>query len=91
MLIFKKNIYETSESIHPENMDNQFFDPYNFVFHSLLTDREIFFGLNQLPKIEAGERVKTLFPHIICDKLKCKYSFETCPQNYFEIIPNAKN
>ena len=63
MLIFKKNIYEASESIHPENMDDQFFDPHNFVSHSLLTDREIFFGLKQLPKREAGERAKTLFPH----------------------------
>ena len=63
MLIFKKNIYEASESIHPENMDDQFFDPYNFIFHSLLTDREIFFGLNQLSESNAGERAKTLFPH----------------------------
>ena len=63
MLIFKKNIYEAPESIHPENMDDQFFDPYNFIFHSLLTDREIFFGLNQLPKSEAVERAKSLFPH----------------------------
>ena len=63
MLIFKKNIYEPSESIHPEDMGDQFFNPYNFVFHSLLTDREIFFGLNQLPESEAGKRAKTLFPH----------------------------
>ena len=63
MLIFKKNIYEVSEFIHPENMDDQFFDPHNFVFHSLLTDREIFFGLNQLPESEAEKRTKTLFPH----------------------------
>ena len=63
MLIFKKNIYEASESIHPENMDDQLFDTYNFVLHSLFTDREIFFGLNQLPQSEARERAKTLFPH----------------------------
>ncbi|MZG53250.1 MAG: hypothetical protein F3744_04235 [Nitrospinae bacterium] len=63
MLVFKKNIYETSESVHPENTDNQSFDPYNFIFHSLLTDREIFFGLNQLPESESEERAKTLFPH----------------------------
>ena len=63
MLIFKRNIYEVSEDIHPENKDDQFLDPYSFVFHSLLTDREIFFGLNQLPKNEAVERAKTLFPH----------------------------
>jgi hypothetical protein len=28
-----------------------------------MTDREIFFGLNQLPESEANERLKTLFPH----------------------------
>ena len=43
MLIFKKNIYEISEFPHPENTDDQGLDPYNFIFHSLMTDREIFF------------------------------------------------
>ena len=38
-------------------------DPYNFIFHSLMTDREIFFGLNHLPESEGLERAKTLFPH----------------------------
>ena len=28
-----------------------------------MTDREIFFGLKQLPESEANERLKTLFPH----------------------------
>ena len=63
MLIFKKNIYEISEFSHPENIDDQGLDPYNFIFHSLMTDREIFFGLNHLPESEGLERAKTLFPH----------------------------
>ena len=63
MLIFKKNIYEISDFSHPENTDDRGLDPYNFIFHSLMTDREIFFGLNQLPKSEGLERAKTLFPH----------------------------
>ncbi len=63
MLIFKKNIYEIPESSHPENINDQELDPYNFIFHSLMTDREIFFGLNQLPDSEGLERAKTLFPH----------------------------
>ena len=63
MLIFKKNIYEISEFPYPENTDDRGLDPYNFIFHSLMTDREIFFGLNQLPKSEGLERTKTLFPH----------------------------
>ena len=61
MLIFKKNIYEPTS--HPENSPNQRLDPYDFIFHSLMTDREIFFGLNQLPEGEGLERFKTLFPH----------------------------
>ena len=63
MLILKKNIYETSEFPHPENTDDQGLDPYSFIFHSLMTDREIFFGLNHLPESEGLERAKTLFPH----------------------------
>jgi len=63
MLIFKKSIYEVQEFTHAENIDDQGLDPYNFIFHSLMTDREIFFGLNQLPDSEGLERAKTLFPH----------------------------
>jgi len=63
MLIFKKSIYEVPEFTHAENIDDQGLDPYNFIFHSLMTDREIFFGLNQLPDSEGLERAKTLFPH----------------------------
>jgi hypothetical protein len=61
MLIFKKNIYEPTSD--PENSLNQELDPYDFIFHSLVTDREIFFGLNQLPEGEELERFKILFPH----------------------------
>ena len=61
MLIFKKNIYEPTS--YPENNVNKGLDPYDFIFHSLMTDREIFFGLNQLPESEGLERFKTLFPH----------------------------
>jgi len=63
MLIFKKNIYEPVSPPHPENRDNPSLNPYDFLFHSLRTDREIFFGLNQLPDSEGSERFKTLFPH----------------------------
>ena len=63
MLVFKKNIYEISQKSHPENTSNQGLNPYDFIFHSLMTDREIFFGLKQLPESEANERLKTLFPH----------------------------
>ncbi|MFP6637348.1 MAG: hypothetical protein VB778_01825 [Nitrospinaceae bacterium] len=63
MLVFKKNIYDKNISIHPENEDHQNLDPYDFVFRSLTTDREIFFGLEQLPQQESQNHFKTLFPH----------------------------
>ena len=63
MLVLKKNIYEPSQSSHPENTSNQGLNPYDFIFNSLMADREIFFGLKQLPESEANERLKTLFPH----------------------------
>ena len=63
MLVLKKNIYEPSQSSHTENTSNRGLNPYDFIFHSLMTDREIFFGLKQLPESEANERLKTLFPH----------------------------
>ena len=63
MLILKKNIYEVSQTSHPENTSNQGLNPYDFIFHSLMTDREIFFGLKQLPESDANERLTTLFPH----------------------------
>ncbi len=63
MLVFKKNIYDKNLSIHPENEDHQNLDPYDFVFRSLTADREIFFGLEQLPQQESQNHFKTLFPH----------------------------
>jgi len=63
MLVFKKNIYESSQHSHPENVSNNDLDPYDFIFHSLMTDRKIFFGLKQLPESEGNERLQTLFPH----------------------------
>ncbi|MBC8286165.1 MAG: hypothetical protein H8E42_01690 [Nitrospinae bacterium] len=63
MLVFKKNIYETS-SHHPENGTQQNLDPRDFIFRSLTTDREIFYGLQQLAQEESQERFKTLFPHV---------------------------
>jgi hypothetical protein len=59
MLIFKKNIYEPTS--HPEHTLNQGLDPYDFIFHSLMTDREIFFGLNQLPEGEAKRLPSNLY------------------------------
>jgi len=64
MLIFKKNIYETSHSNHPENGTQHNLDPRDFIFRSLTTDREIFYGLQQLSQTESQERFTTLFPHV---------------------------
>jgi hypothetical protein len=63
MLVFKKNIYEKGNSYNPENGAQQKLDPYDFIFKSLTTDREIFFGLQQLPQQEGHDHFKTLFPH----------------------------
>jgi hypothetical protein len=62
MLVFKKNIYKTSH--HPENEARQNLDPCAFIFRSLTTDREIFYGLQQLSQEESQDRFKTLFPHV---------------------------
>ncbi len=64
MLVFKKNIHNTSHSHHPENETRQNLDPFAFIFRSLTTDREIFYGLQQLPLAEGQDRFKTLFPHV---------------------------
>ena len=64
MLVFKKNIYENSHSHHPENGRQQNQDPRDFIFRSLTTDREIFYGLQQLSQAESQDRFKTLFPHV---------------------------
>ncbi len=62
MLVFKKNIYKTFH--HPENGHQQNLDPCAFIFRSLTTDREIFYGLQQLPQAESQDHFKTLFPHV---------------------------
>jgi hypothetical protein len=64
MLVFKKNIYEISDSHHPENGTQQNLNPRDFIFRSLTTDREIFYGLQQLSQTEGQDRFKTLFPHV---------------------------
>jgi hypothetical protein len=64
MLVFKKNIYENSQSHHPENGGQQNLNPRDFIFRSLTTDREIFYGLQQLSQAESQDRFKTLFPHV---------------------------
>ena len=64
MLVFKKNIYETLHSHHPKNGTRQNLDPRYFIYRSLTTDREIFYGLQQLSQTEGKERFKTLFPHV---------------------------
>ncbi len=63
MLIFKKNIYEKNQTYHSENGRSQSLPPYDFIFKSLVNDREIFHGLQQLPQQEAQNHFKTLFPH----------------------------
>jgi hypothetical protein len=63
MLVFKKNIYETNRSQNPKNGVQQNLAPYDFIFRSLTTDREIFHGLQQLPQQESKNHFKTLFPH----------------------------
>jgi hypothetical protein len=64
MLVFKKNIYETKNFFHPENETQQILDPRDYIFRSLTTDREIFYGLQQLSPIESKDRFKILFPHV---------------------------
>ena len=64
MLIFKKNIYAITQSHHPENGVQQKLDPRDFIFRSLTTDREIFYGLQQLSQTESQDRFKILFPHV---------------------------
>jgi hypothetical protein len=64
MLVFKKNIYENPHSHNPGNGKQQNLDPRDFIFRSLTTDREIFYGLQQLSPTESQDRFKTLFPHV---------------------------
>lgn len=69
MLLLKKNIYEPGR-IRESDFENGFddaekpyFDPYNFLFYALTTDRQIFFGLQGAGEEEGRIRLKTLFPH----------------------------
>ncbi|MBT5028847.1 MAG: hypothetical protein HOH38_04865 [Nitrospinaceae bacterium] len=63
MLIFKKNIYDNNPAEHSENVTQETLPPYDFIFKSLVNDREIFHGLQQLPQHEGQNHLKTLFPH----------------------------
>ena len=63
MLVFKKNIYEQPSACHPENGTQQNLNAHDFIFRSLTTDREILYGLQQLPEQEGQAHFKTLFPH----------------------------
>ena len=63
MLVFKKNIYEQPSACHPENGTQKNLNAHDFIFRSLTTDREILYGLQQLPEQEGQAHFKTLFPH----------------------------
>ena len=63
MLVFKKNIYEQPSVCHPENSTQQNLNAHDFIFRSLTADREIFYGLQQLPEQESQNHFKILFPH----------------------------
>jgi hypothetical protein len=63
MLILKNNIYKKNPPSHPENEPQKILCPYDFIFKSLVNDREIFRGLQQLPQSEGQDHLKTLFPH----------------------------
>lgn len=63
MLVLKKNIYENfgTASLSPSSNPN--LDPYNFIFKTLVSDRDLFLGLGQVDSEEAGERFKIFFPN----------------------------
>ena len=63
MLVLKKNIYENfgTDSLAPSSNPN--LDPYNFIFKTLVSDRDLFLGLGQVDSEEAGERFKIFFPN----------------------------
>ena len=62
MLVFKKNIYEQPSACHPENVTQQNLNAHDFIFRSLTADREIFYGLQQLPEQEGQNHFKIYFP-----------------------------
>ncbi len=63
MLIFKKNIYDSTsdgESLAPTKAQ---LDPYSFLLRALMSDRELFMSLRQLDSQDSALRLSTLFPH----------------------------
>jgi hypothetical protein len=63
MLVLKKNIYENfgTDSLAPSSNPN--LDPYNFIFKTLVSDRDLFLGLGQVDSEKARERFKIFFPN----------------------------
>ncbi len=63
MLVLKKNIYENfgTDSLTPSS--NPHLDPYNFIFKTLVADRDLFLGLGEVGSVEAEERFKIFFPN----------------------------
>lgn len=63
MLAFKNNIYEFSHTLSSHSDSQPRVDPYNFLFQALMTDRDLFIGLERMDQGESNERLNTLFPH----------------------------
>jgi len=63
MLVLKKNIYENfgTDSLTPSSNPN--LDPYNFIFKTLVSDRDLFLGLEQVDQEEGDQRFKIFFPN----------------------------
>jgi hypothetical protein len=63
MLVFKNNIYAPVENLQSGSSGNQQFDSYDFIFNSLLADRDLFLGLAHLDREEGEDRFRLFFPH----------------------------
>ena len=63
MLVLKKNIYENfgTDSLIPSSNPN--LDPYNFIFKTLVSDRDLFLGLGQVDSEEGNQRFNIFFPN----------------------------
>lgn len=63
MLVLKKNIYENfgTDSLIP--LSNPNLDPYNFIFKTLVSDRDLFLGLGQVDSEEGNQRFNIFFPN----------------------------
>lgn len=63
MLVLKKNIYENfgTDSLIPSS--NPKLDPYNFIFKTLVSDRDLFLGLGQVDSEEGNQRFNIFFPN----------------------------